>query len=187
MNNSNELLLLSLKDFYSHESNVQILLSIINGNSKISLRLIDWFITNYCKNIKENKDKNISAIYQNYRAQLKAYKKVKFDPFRRRQRITFFYNDNDFLNTTIGQLNFFKWAIENNILEYISTRLEELEELMNIFQKKLKKHKEDKSCILGMNKDKELTKNAEVHNLSNKFKKPQIKISTNRTTVVSFD
>jgi ABC-type uncharacterized transport system involved in gliding motility auxiliary subunit len=184
MNNSNELLLLSLKEFYSFESNVQVLLSIINGNSKISLRLIDWFITNYSKNIKENKDKNISAIYQNYRAQLKAYKKIKFDPFRRRQRITFFYND--YLNTTIGQLNFFKWAIENNILEYISSRLEELEELMNIYQKNQKKQKEEK-CMSEMDKDKEITKDVDINSLSNKIKKQQIKISTNRTTVVSFD
>ena len=53
MNNSNELLLLSLKDFYSNENNFSMLLSIINGESKISLRLIDWFITNYCKNNKK--------------------------------------------------------------------------------------------------------------------------------------
>lgn len=182
MNNSNELLLLSLKDFYSNENNVSILLSIINGESKISLRLIDWFITNYCKNNKDKtSDKNITSIYQNYRAQLKAYKKIKFDPFRRRQRITFFYNDKEFMNTTIGQLNFFKWAIDNRILDYISSRLEELEELMNVYQKTVKKQKEEK-CI-----EIHEEKNVDDVDVSIKPNKHQIKILSNRTTTVSFD
>ena len=182
MNNSNELLLLSLKDFYSNENNVSILLSIINSESKISLRLIDWFITNYCKNNKDKtSDKNITSIYQNYRAQLKAYKKIKFDPFRRRQRITFFYNDKEFMNTTIGQLNFFKWAIENKILDYISSRLEELEDLMNVYQKTVKKQKEEK-CI-----EIHEEKNVDDVDVSIKPNKHQIKILSNRTTTVSFD
>lgn len=182
MNNSNELLLLSLKDFYSNENNVSILLSIINSESKISLRLIDWFITNYCKNNKDKtSDKNITSIYQNYRAQLKAYKKIKFDPFRRRQRITFFYNDKEFMNTTIGQLNFFKWAIDNKILDYISSRLEELEELMNVYQKTVKKQKEEK-CM-----ETHEEQNVDDLDMSVKAKKYQIKIHSNRTTTVNFD
>lgn len=182
MNNSNELLLLSLKDFYSNENNVSILLSIINSESNISLRLIDWFITNYCKNNKDkSSDKNITSIYQNYRAQLKAYKKIKFDPFRRRQRITFFYNDREFMNTTIGQLNFFKWAIDNKLLEYISSRLEELEELMNIYQKAIKKQKEEKYIEEVNNKN---TDDVDVNIKANKY---HIKILSNRTTTVNFD
>ena len=181
MNNHNELLLLSLKDFYSNENNVSILLSIINSRSNISIRLIDWFITNYCKNDKNKaNDKNITSIYQNYRAQLKAYKKIKFDPFRRRQRIAFFYNDNEFMNTTIGQLNFFKWAIDNKILDYISSRLEELEDLMNIYQKTVKKQKEEK-CM-------EAYQEKSVDDLvSIKPNKHHLKILSNRTTTLNFD
>ena len=182
MNNSNELLLLSLKDFYSKENNVSILLSIINGESKISLRLIDWFITNYCKNNKDKtSDKNINSLYQNYRAQLKAYKKIKFDPFRRRQRITFFYNDKEFMNTTIGQLNFFKWAIDNKILDYISSRLEELEELMNVYQKNVKNQKEEK-CIEVYEE-----KNVDDSYIGVQSNKYQIKILSNTTRTVNFD
>lgn len=182
MNNSNELLLLSLKDFYSNENNVSILLSIINSQSNISLRLIDWFITNYCKNTKDKtSNKNITSIYQNYRAQLKAYKKTKFDPFRRRQRITFFYNDKEFMNTTIGQLNFFKWAIENEILDYISSRLEELEELMNGYQKTIKKQKETKSIDLHKKS------NVDDLNVNIKSSNYHLKILSNITTTVNFD
>ncbi len=142
MNNSSELLLISLKDFYSIEHNMRTMLSIVDGTSRISLRLIDWFITNYCKNAKSthNQNKEIQDIYHNYRAQLKAYKKIKFDPFRRRQRIMFHYLDSGdkYLNTTIGQLNFFKWAIDNNIIKYISEKFDELENAMNSHQKSLK-------------------------------------------------
>tara|TARA_B100000405_G_scaffold142631_1_gene99838 strand:- start:952 stop:1503 length:552 start_codon:yes stop_codon:yes gene_type:complete len=141
MNNSSELLLLSLKEYFSDEDNINTMLSIVEGTSRISLRLIDWFITNHCKNAKSSMvNKDIQDIYHNYRAQLKAYKKIKFDPFRRRQRIMFQYSDSSdkFLNTTIGQLNFFKWAIDNNIIRYISERFDELENAMNSHQKSLK-------------------------------------------------
>lgn len=158
-NNSNELLLISLKDFYSNSTNLKQLIKIVNGTSNISLRLIDWFITNYCKNIKDvhiETKKNTYNIYQNYRSQLKAYKKVKFDPFRRRQRIAFMYDDGckelnnneDYLNTTIGQLNFFKWAIENNIIDYISSHLSILEDSMNSYQKLSKENKLNKKSKL---------------------------------------
>lgn len=36
-----------------------------------------------------------------------------------RDRIIFIYDNNKSIETTIGQLNMFKWIIENNILQYI--------------------------------------------------------------------
>ena len=53
MNLSNELLLLSLTDFYKESNNMSRFIKIIDGTSNISLRLIDWYITNYCKNNNE--------------------------------------------------------------------------------------------------------------------------------------
>ena len=44
-----DLLMQSLLNFFSTKKNINIILSIIEGKSKISLRLIDWFVTNYCK------------------------------------------------------------------------------------------------------------------------------------------
>jgi hypothetical protein len=156
MNNTNELLLLSLKEFYSRTQNITKFLSIINGTSKLSLRLIDWYVTNYSKvnrdtyiiNDETMTQKHLN-IYQSYRSQLKAYKKIKFDPFRRRQRITFIYNQKEEIQTTIGQLNFFKWAIENKIIEYIQKHFKILEDNMNTFQKnqKIKKEEANIQCI----------------------------------------
>ena len=35
------------------------------------------------------------------------------------------------METTIGQLNFFKWAIENNIIDFIETNYQTIENDMN--------------------------------------------------------
>ena len=53
-----------------------------------------------------------------YKLKLKAYSKHRFDPFCRWDRITVPYNETSHIQTTIGQLNFFKWAIENYVIEY---------------------------------------------------------------------
>ena len=66
-----------------------------------------------------------------YKAQLKAYSKKNFDPFQRRDRILFIYNENKELCTTVGQLNFFRWAIENKIIDYIENNIDEIQADMN--------------------------------------------------------
>jgi len=129
----------SLSEFFSNEKKLENILDIINGKSKISLRVIDWFVTNYCKknNIaydiypvnKTRKDKFI--VHLNYKTQLKSFSKKQFDPFRRDSRITFEYGKNKKIVTTVGQLNFFRWAIKNNILKYITKHLDEIEKDMN--------------------------------------------------------
>ena len=45
----NELLLNKFIEYYNEGDNMDKMLSIINGNSKISLRIVDWFATNYSK------------------------------------------------------------------------------------------------------------------------------------------
>ena len=71
------------------------------------------------------------VVYLDYKLQLKGYQKKQFDPFCRRSRINFYYDDNKFVVTTVGQLNFFRWTIQNSVLEYISPHLEEIENDMN--------------------------------------------------------
>ena len=48
-NSPQDLLMISLTKFFSNTDNLKILLSIVKGTSKISLRIIDWFVTNYSK------------------------------------------------------------------------------------------------------------------------------------------
>ena len=124
----------SLSKFYAVESNISILLPIVQGTSKISLRVLDWFVTNYCKKnniILTNKSGTNIIVHMDYKNQLKAYAKIYFDPFCRRDRINFIYGKGHELLTTVGQLNFFRWAIENNIIEYTVSNMEIIEKDMN--------------------------------------------------------
>lgn len=132
INGKETLLMQSLTNFFSEQENMDVLLSILGGGNIISLRIIDWFVTNYSKEneiIYENK-KVLFNVYDNYKSQLKSYSKRQFDPFCRRKRINFFYTNNDKIITTVGQLNFFRWAIENNVINYIKENLHDIEASM---------------------------------------------------------
>jgi hypothetical protein len=138
----NDLLMQSLSKFYSVKNNVHKIIPIINGESAISLRLIDWFITNYSKKnqtiiTKKLANNNVIHlnVYLSYRSQLKSYSKTYFDPFRRRDRIKFFYDDRKSIETTIGQLNMFRWILQSDILEYVTENKKDIEQDMIQTQK----------------------------------------------------
>jgi len=127
--NKNDLLMDKINLFFKDEKNKNILIDILNNKFNVSLRIIDWFVTNYCKkyNIFWVEDNSRFVVYLNYKLQLKAYSKKFFDPFCRRDRIYFYYRDDTYLETTVGQLNFFKWIIEHNIINYIKNNYEDIE------------------------------------------------------------
>ncbi len=132
----NDLLLNNLLDFYKIDNNMDKMLQIINGESKISLRIIDWFATNYAKKYYtvyqlEGVNQTRFKVYNDYKLKLKAYSKRRFDPFCRWDRITVPYNENSHIQTTIGQLNFFKWALEHNVVNYIEQNYSNIEKDMN--------------------------------------------------------
>jgi hypothetical protein len=130
----NDLLLKKLQEFYKQNNRIDKMLNVINGESKISLRIVDWFVTNYAKEkyvVYTLDESRRIKVYDSYKLNLKAYSKKRFDPFCRWDRITIPYNGNTHIQTTIGQLNFFKWAIENNILNYIRDNYDAIEKDMN--------------------------------------------------------
>jgi hypothetical protein len=151
---SNDLLMQSLSKFYTTRSNIHKIIPIINGESEISLRLIDWFITNYSKKnqtiiTKKLNNNNVIHlnVYLSYRSQLKSYSKTYFDPFRRRERIKFFYDDRNSIETTIGQLNMFRWILQSDILEYVADNRKEIEQDMIQTQKDNQQRKLNKDNI----------------------------------------
>jgi hypothetical protein len=113
-----------LERFYANPQNLEKVKSIIDGTSHLSLRLIDWFVTNYAKKYNVaylSRTQKHVIVYLSYKSHLKAYSKKMFDPFCRWKRITF--NE---MNTTVGQLNFFEWAITDDILEYLEQHHKEV-------------------------------------------------------------
>ena len=130
----NSLLLDNLLKYYEKSNLLEKMLSIINGESKISLRIVDWFSTNYAKKnytvYNLNNGKRFK-VYIDYKLKLRAYSKKRFDPFCRWERIIIPYKDGISIQTTIGQLNFFKWALENEVINYIEDNYETIETDMN--------------------------------------------------------
>ena len=129
----NDLLLNTLTDFYKKDGNLDKMLDIINGNTKISLRIIDWFSTNDAKKnctVYDHNDRRFK-VYIDYKLKLKAYSKRRFDPFCRWDRISIPYKDDCEVQTTIGQLNFFKRAIDNGVINYVEQNYEAIEIDMN--------------------------------------------------------
>ena len=131
----NDLLLNNLMDFYRDEKLLNRMLKIITGESKISLRIVDWFSTNYAKKyytlIEDAEGNKRFKVYVDYKLKLKAYSKKRFDPFCRWDRISIPYKKDTSIETTIGQLNFFKWALENKVVDYIEENYETIEKDMN--------------------------------------------------------
>lgn len=149
----NQLLLQNILQYFRKHNNINDVIPIINGESKLSIRIIDWFVTNYSKEkftiynlIKDNQQRVRFKVYIDYKLKLKSYSKKRFDPFCRWERISIplsmFYNaenrtttdengDEIYIQTTIGQLNFFKWALENKIIDYINDHIQDVENDMN--------------------------------------------------------
>lgn len=132
------------------EQDILKMVDIINSTSVISLRILDWFVTRYSK---KNIDFDCSTtgeifdVHISYKAQLKSYKKRYFDPFRRRKKFHFSYDPNDKskkLYTTLGQLNFFKWAFTNNIINFVELNINHVTKEMNQSNKNDKKKKDKK-------------------------------------------
>ena len=181
-----DIIMQSLQQFFKVPQNLGKMLPILNKTANISLRVLDWFVTNYAKNhnveyiikkssrtnasFRKKKDKDFN-VYLDYKQQLKAYSKQQFDPFCRKWRkqkgnkkyhgILFYYAKDKHIETTVGQLNFFRWIISNKVLDYVITHLTAIMEEMLISTKKTKlKKKSDK---------KEPDKNEGVNLVKKKF------------------
>ena len=148
--------------FQKNAANRRMLHDLIEGRTAISLRLLDWFVTHFAKKnnvlywLDPKGDFHMSlptkaqsqhthegsrkfTVYTEYRAQLRAFSKHAFDPFRRHNRISFVVNERPdgspiFVDTTIGQLNFFRWALQNKVIEYVLRNLHVIEDDMASFQ-----------------------------------------------------
>jgi len=142
-----EVLLESLYEFYKNKNNLNKILPIVTGTSELSLRVLDYFVTNYSKNNPinlGNKNNTKYNVYQDYKNKLKSYNKRFFDPFCRinkkniTNKIAFKYDEEKYIVTTIGQLNFFRWAIRNKIIDYVINDLENINNEMNNYNVKKK-------------------------------------------------
>lgn len=176
-----ELIFESLLRFYKKDPEyLKILEKISNQKTIISLREIDYTVTNYGRDkpiIYKLKDGKNFNLYLDYKRQLRGYSKRSFDPFCRRQRIFLTWNLDNYspiyieeeeiekykknesgLVTTIGQLNFFKWAITNEVIDFCFKNKDKINEEMNKSDIEKSKTKEQQSAN-GVVRKRQLSKN----------------------------
>jgi hypothetical protein len=119
MSRKSDLLLESLSRFFDVPANGEQLQDILAHRQGISLRNLEWFVTNYSKNRQvtyQTKTGKTFTVHMAYKSSLDGYSKKLFDPFCRTERIQF-----QGLTTTVAQLNFIRWCITNGIIEYLIT------------------------------------------------------------------
>lgn len=128
----------------------------INTKPLVSLRLIDWAVTNYAKknNTSYILDGKLFFIFLEYKNQLRGQSKEYSDPFKRakdskrgKDRSIVFSHNGIKIETTIAQLNFFRWAIKKKVLDFIVSNENEIENDMKERNKKQKGKKRQQLSI----------------------------------------
>jgi len=168
----------TLNNFYNDSINIELIEKLLFIKSKLSIRLIDYFITKYSKINKCSYyiDNSLFNIFISYKQQLKIFQKKYFDPFSRGNRIPFFFWKNNSDNfeksytsiiTTIGQLNFFKWFIEKKIYKFILNNYDNIEISMNIHNKEVKENKKFNNKSIKKKINANLIKNIVIQNNQN--------------------
>jgi hypothetical protein len=181
MTNKQQMLMHSITQFF--ESNNDLFMEfydIVKPTSKISLRVIDWFITNYSR-VNDvsyqhpTKPDTMFSVHDSYKSQLKAYSKRQFDPFCRRMRINFHFSPTDKVVTTVGQLNFFRWAIETGVMRHIRENFEIIEKHMKTYVRESRETKRNQSSQCPQSQEDsgmdELKMNIDVSDIATKAPK----------------
>ena len=120
--NKSALLLTSLERFFDEPKNQEQLFDILEHRKGISLRKLEWFVTNYSKAKQVTytaPNGKMFTVHVAYKSSLDGYSKKLFDPFCRTERIQF-----KGLTTTVAQLNFLRWCLTNGIVSYLLTEKE---------------------------------------------------------------
>jgi hypothetical protein len=179
--------LMQIHAWFSEERIEQLLMPLTRQGDKLSLRALDWLVTNYSKkeNIVLKHPRPLAPtvnVYDDYQTMLTFWRRKYFDPFRRHQRIYFWWHppgtepcsETVLEETTVGQLNFLHWAETNGIIAYAREHVQEIERDMArcMFESKAAK-KEDKQQGLKR-KRRELSKAPKrrccVYNVSTEVK-----------------
>ena len=127
-----------LWSFYANHYHIQKFIE-LRLNERLSLRFINWFCVTYCRDhpvcyrLNNGKSVELFNVYDSYRAYLNAYKKRRFDPINRGATFLLvyhspaFHDDEEYqIVTSLSQLNFFKWFIDNMVYRYMELHYDEL-------------------------------------------------------------
>ncbi len=225
LNRKQKKLVSRLNSSYCRTGKMDRILPILTGKSKISLRLIDWFVTNYAKIFnthyslneyklkREQKLKKPKApvtktlkkdimlssspqineiktdqyfndlffVYPSYRQELKTNSKKRFDVFCRNGSFNYYFDDHKFIETNDGQLNFFDWADNMYVIDFIEEHYGEIEKDMELRngKKPVSQKKTKKATTIACDKD--IEKNLETVSQKQRRKRREISESSLKT------
>lgn len=132
--------------YFDETTVLRLLVPVATASFDISLRLLDYCCTNYAKKTRVVICENGFAVhlFSLYKDWLRHYRRRCFDPFRRRERITFPNpcNAGEHLDTTVAQLNFLRWAETYNVISYVRLNLHAIEQdmLQTLTESKRRRH-----------------------------------------------
>lgn len=152
MNDIQRKIMNRIQDNFTSEIVETILIPLLNQTNQVSLRLLDYLVTNFGRDkpVYLRRNGNIESIYHLYKRNLQMWKRRNFDPFRRSQRnvnnhvtkyIVEFEHKGKAYVSTIGQLNFILFAYEEGILQYALRNQETIETAMNMAKPYSKKRR----------------------------------------------
>lgn len=127
-------ILVTLAPFYTESRVREVLLPLTENRAPISLRALDWLVTNYSK--KHNvlcltRAGEPFNVHQGYKIALEMHKRRNFDPFRRRPAHVRVQLGDKVVHSTVGQLQFMHWAFCNGVLAYAYRHVHDIESDMN--------------------------------------------------------
>ena len=131
---------------YDDEIARTVLRPLLTQHSPVSLRTIDWCVTNWAKQhnvvCAAHGTGNPTNIHHSYRSMLNFWKRRLFDPFRRRTRCTVLI-DGTRHETTLGQANFALFIYRSGILSYVLGHVDEIERDMNAVSQSQKRKRRE--------------------------------------------
>jgi len=145
LSRSDEVLLDSVLGWYNEDSHrVDNFLAIVKRKNGMSLRVIDWLVTNFSKtnSVILETDGIPRDLNRDYQKNLSAYNKRNMDPFARRNKISIIVYGKETRSSTVGQLNFFRWFLKNDIIGFLQKNKSIVENHMKDAESRMKgKHR----------------------------------------------
>ncbi len=129
--------LAEIAPYYTDEVVLQLLVPVIDQTYDVSLRALDWAVVNWSKKhrvlcrVAPDDRADVINLFSVYKDTLRCWSRRMFDPFRRRERIYFLHPASGApYSTTVGQLNFLRWAELAHVIDQARAHLPQIEQEM---------------------------------------------------------
>ncbi|MBO75393.1 MAG: hypothetical protein CMD33_08990 [Flavobacteriales bacterium] len=125
----------------------KVLIPVVMGYHDVSIRIANWFVTNYAKEMKtvyhytEGESSRMFQVFDEYKTTLRTLGRKLFDPFRRGPHVWFTVDGTEY-DTTLGQLMFWEWASRYEVLDYIEKHLKDIQDHMSICEDRAREKKQ---------------------------------------------